>query len=64
MKRILAVLMLAACATIPAGDEPPCPYPMSEDQLRSGVMQCRALCSSWGRDIDHFRTDCKCVCRP
>lgn len=41
-----------------------CPAAMSEEQHYSGVVRCRALCSSYGRDFAEFGADCRCYCAP
>lgn len=69
MKKLIAVLMLASCATV--GPNPyayeeaaSCPRGMTEDEHLSGTVRCRALCSSYGRDFDQYGKDCRCFCRP
>lgn len=41
-----------------------CPAHMTEEQERSGYIRCRALCSSYGRDVYKFDEECKCRCLP
>jgi len=67
MKRLLLILFsLASCAAIhPSGYEEAetCPSPMTQSQAESGIVRCRALCSSYARDFAGFGLDCKCYCR-
>jgi hypothetical protein len=39
------------------------PMPLPEE-MASGRVQCRALCSSWGRDYDQYTYEGACVCKP
>lgn len=64
MKRLLAVVALMSCATVPTHEEESCPSPMSDSQAARGAMECRALCSSYARDFAAFASDCKCYCMP
>lgn len=66
MKRLLVVLFsLASCAAVQSRPEAEvCPSPMSNAQYMSGAMQCRALCSSYGRDYEAFDLQCRCICQP
>lgn len=41
-----------------------CPASMTEEQHRSGVVRCRAMCSSYSRDFAEFTADCRCWCAP
>jgi len=70
MKPIIAVMLLVGCATT-ATTNPyqydelqQCPVSMTEEQRSSGVVRCRAMCSSYGRDFDSYTDDCKCWCAP
>lgn len=68
MKKLLAVVMLISCATVNpyAYDEAPeCPGTnMTPAQFDSGTVRCRALCSSWGRNLERYNAaDCKCLCK-
>lgn len=67
MKKLLAlVLLTVSCVTIPSDgdmtDLPGCPARLSDEEQRSGFVQCRAMCASYGRDIVEFNHECKCVC--
>lgn len=58
------VLLLTGCATIrPITNADPCPNYMDGDQMRSGAVQCRAMCASYGRELEAFLDDCRCVCK-
>ncbi len=41
-----------------------CPVAMTEEQHESGVVRCRAMCSSYARDFAEFDAECKCRCAP
>jgi len=64
MKRLLVILFsLASCAAIrPYDDSAACPSPMTDEMRLSGVVRCRAMCSSEGRNFSSFDDDCKCRC--
>ena len=70
--RFLAVVMsmLAwSCATTASNphayaEMEACPSSMTDEQHQSGVVRCRALCSSYGRDFAEYRADCRCMCMP
>ena len=72
MKKILIMLCLvSACATVGSNtnpyayeEAPSCPARMDSQQFESGLVRCRALCSSYARDVDRFDKDCKCYCKP
>jgi hypothetical protein len=68
MKLIAVVALLAvSCATTNpyAYDEADaCPPNMSEEQHESGVVRCRAMCSSYAREFAEFDAECKCRCAP
>ena len=64
-----AVLLTMACATV--SDNPyaynemdSCPSRMSDEQQYSGVVRCRAMCSSYGRDFAEYDAQCRCWCMP
>lgn len=63
---ILAVFLLAGCATVGQGgyEAEQCPAVMTPAQKESGVVRCRAMCSSYARDFSSFDDDCKCRCKP
>lgn len=63
--RTALLLLLCACATTSRYEESAsCPGRMSEEQHRSGVVRCTALCSSYARDFSAFDENCKCWCAP
>lgn len=64
MKKLFAVLLLIGCATTNQGGsaEGECPKRMTELEQRSGWVQCRAECASWGRNIVEFDSECRCIC--
>jgi hypothetical protein len=65
VKKLIFVFAFLSCAAVNpyAHDESSsCPAPMSEEQHASGVVRCRALCSSEGRNFSSFDVDCKCRC--
>jgi hypothetical protein len=65
--QFVALLLMVSCARVNkyAYEElDGCPAPMSEEQHESGVVRCRALCSSYARDFAEFDADCKCRCAP
>lgn len=73
MKKLILTLFLAvsACATTQASTNPndyqesqTCPTVMSEEGHLSGVVRCRAMCSSYARDFAEYTDDCKCWCAP
>ncbi|TAL42474.1 MAG: hypothetical protein EPN91_08825 [Salinibacterium sp.] len=66
MRPALALLLMLGCATVRSTYEESseCPVVMTEEQHASGVVRCRALCSSYARDFSSYDTDCKCRCRP
>lgn len=66
---VVSWLLSSSCATV--GSNPyayeeleSCPVSMTEQQHASGVVQCRAMCSSYGRDMHEFGKDCRCFCAP
>lgn len=68
MKSLLAgVVLLVSCAS-PARyayqETEMCPAVMSEQEHNSGVVRCRAMCSSYARDFAEFGSDCRCRCAP
>jgi hypothetical protein len=67
MKYLLGSLLLLSCAPTNRyayAEMDACPAPMSEEQHESGVVRCRAMCSSYARDFGEFDSDCKCRCGP
>lgn len=68
--RLALALLLISCAAMPVPHSNAyeelvsCPVDMSQEQLDSGAVRCRADCASWGRGFVEFRFDCKCVCAP
>lgn len=66
--RLLHVLILVAgCATTSKysyEELESCPTFMNEQQHLSGVVRCRALCSSYARDFAEYGDDCRCWCAP
>lgn len=66
MKKVLAAVLLSGCISIPSNGDmtelPGCPAHLSDEEQRSGFVQCRAMCASYGRDIVEFNHECKCVC--
>jgi hypothetical protein len=63
------VLAVCSCATTKQNqyayeEMDSCPSQMTEQQHYSGVVRCRALCSSYARDFVQFGDDCKCFCAP
>lgn len=63
----LLFLVLSACATnrFAYNEAESCPGPqMSKDQMDSGAVRCRAMCSSYARDFASYDTDCRCRCAP
>jgi hypothetical protein len=38
---------------------------MTAEEHASGVVRCRAMCSSYARDFDNYSAaTCKCFCKP
>ncbi len=66
---LLLSLSSLACATVKQNpyayqELDSCPASMSEEQHYSGVVRCRAMCSSYARDFAEFTADCRCWCAP
>lgn len=65
---ILAAFLLVGCATAPTPygyeEMSSCPAAMDAEQKESGVVRCRAMCSSYARDFATYDDDCKCRCAP
>jgi hypothetical protein len=65
---VLALLsMLLSCASsnqYAYSEMDSCPSSMTEEQHESGVVRCRAMCSSYARDFAEFDAECKCRCAP
>lgn len=59
---LLALSLLSGCATTSYAELDQCPAVMDEEQKASGVVRCRAMCSSYNRDFDSFGDDCHCNC--
>lgn len=67
MKAVILICLLSACATVnPYAYEESerCPEVMSDSQIKSGEVRCRAMCASYARDYVQFAEDCKCFCAP
>lgn len=69
MKTLAAFVLLSlSCATTsnPYSYEEmaQCPPSMDEEQHESGVVRCRAMCSSYAREFAEFDHECKCRCAP
>lgn len=65
MLKLAAVLMTLSCATSSRygySELADCPARMDEEQHMSGVVRCRAMCSSYARDFAEYGADCKCRC--
>lgn len=65
MKYMFVGLLLSCVTTNPYAYEEAteCPVAMNQEEHLSGQVRCRAMCSSYGRDMDSYRTDCKCFCK-
>lgn len=66
-KLFLAVLVITSCATnqYAFSELNSCPAVMDSQQYQSGVVRCRAECSSYARDFYLYsEKDCKCYCQP
>jgi hypothetical protein len=65
---LFVVLLSVGCATTSNpyayNEMESCPSAMSDEQHMSGVVRCRALCSSYARDFAEYTPDCKCWCAP
>lgn len=64
---VVVGILGAACATVSpyAYDEAAeCPAHMTSEGHESGVVRCRAMCSSYARDFADYTSDCKCWCAP
>lgn len=64
MRVALVALFLNACAVskYSYSESEQCPSFMDNEQRESGTVRCRALCSSYGRDMEGYTDDCKCYC--
>jgi hypothetical protein len=65
MKRLIILFAFLSCASVNPYAYPEsssCPSSMDEEQHLSGVVRCRAMCSSEGRNFSSFDADCKCRC--
>jgi hypothetical protein len=64
MRVALVALFLNACAVskYQYSESEQCPVMMDSEQKESGTVRCRALCSSYGRDMEGYTDDCKCYC--
>jgi hypothetical protein len=65
---MLMLLTTAACATTsnPYSYEEmsSCPPSMDAEEHQSGVVRCRAMCSSYAREFAEYDHECKCRCAP
>ena len=66
---VLSSLLALSCATVKQNpyayeEMDSCPASMDEQQHLSGVVRCRAMCSSYGRDFAEYGGDCRCYCAP
>lgn len=64
---IWLLVLLTSCATTSryAYEElDSCPARMTPEQRLSGVVRCRAMCSSYARDFAEFTDECGCFCAP
>lgn len=64
--RLLVAVLLVSCAAGPYAwrESESCPSPMTEEEHASGAVRCRAMCSSYGRDVVRFDDACRCYCAP
>lgn len=68
-KMLVLVGLLVGCATVNPNphayqEMTSCPVMMDEQQKLSGTVRCRALCSSYARDMALYDDNCKCWCEP
>lgn len=64
---VVVVLLWSACATgnrYAYAEMEACPASMSEGEHESGVVRCRAMCSSYARDFAEYDDHCNCRCAP
>jgi hypothetical protein len=58
VKYLFTALVICGCVTVPVHE----PWPTS-DEMEAGTIACTQLCIQYGRNIQEYRSDGKCVCR-
>lgn len=64
MRWSLLLLLIGCVRNFSWSELSSCPAYMDEEQKKSGYVRCTAMCSSYGRDVYEFDSECKCRCMP